>query len=501
MRPPFSRYTTTIVVSLLVAACTSASSPAPSTTPASGSPASSSVTATQFATPGPTGASASPSLQPLPASGSLPVRGFAREIGVVTAAGPGGTLFVLVSGRDGSVLALLDGTGKPRPGWPITVTNSSSCHRLLPVADGSVRLVCSGTDLPQPDSDPPDVRAYAFDVNGRSMAGWPVELRPGPVGSVVGTELTVLEEQWLSHPGGDRHMAWVTTVAAKGAIERGVAVPLVEGCCWMEWAIGPDGVAYGVVPVGELTEQGVATLSSLVTALDLGGLRPGWPVEIDGMASRPAFDAAGRIHVTVGVPFQRPARTLVFDVDGRTVDAGSGLLNIAAPSEFDGIEGTELFPAPPLVGRDGTTYLTDIAGGGTTVAGLAPSGQVMSGWPYRSDAGSQPTGFCAASDVCEGSFWAIPAIAPDNVLYLIHATASASVGGSIVAVGPDGRVRGGWPVDLKKPGAEFWSVVVGSDGTVYALAIEPEANDTSSATILAIAPDSTVLWTTMVIEP
>jgi hypothetical protein len=398
-------------------------------------------------------------------------------------------------------VALLDGTGKPRPGWPITVTDSSSCHLLLPVEDGSVRVVCSGTDLPQPDSDPPNLRGYAFDVNGRSMAGWPVEFRPGFVGSVVGTELTVLEEQWLSDPGADRHVVWLTTVAANGAIERGVAVPLVEGCCWMEWAIAPDGVAYGVVPVGELTEQGVAGLSSQVTALDLGGVRAGWPVAIDGMASRPAFDATGRIHIIVGVPFERPARTLIFDADGRTVDAGSDLLNIAAPSEFDGIEGTELFPAPPLVGRDGTTYLIDISGGETTVAGLGPSGQAMSGWPYRSDAGSQSTGFCPASDVCEGSFWAIPAIGPDNVLYLIHGAASPSVGGSIVAVGPDGRVRPGWPVELQRPGSAFWSVDVGSDGTVYALAIEPEANDTSSATILAIAPGSTVLWTTTVIEP
>jgi len=82
-----------------------------------------------------------------------------------------------------------------------------------------------------------------------------------------------------------------------------------------------------------------------------------------------------------------------------------------------------------------------------------------------------------------------------------HPRVDETVGGSLAAVGPDGRVRPGWPVDLKRPGAEFWSVVVGSDGTVFALAVEPQAGDTSSASILAIAPDSTVRYTTTVIEP
>jgi hypothetical protein len=56
-------------------------------------------------------------------------------------------------------------------------------------------------------------------------------------------------------------------------------------------------------------------------------------------------------------------------------------------------------------------------------------------------------------------------------------------------------------VELNRPGSAFWSVVVGSDGTAYALAIEPEAGDASSATILAISRDSTVRWTATIIEP
>jgi hypothetical protein len=70
-----------------------------------------------------------------------------------------------------------------------------------------------------------------------------------------------------------------------------------------------------------------------------------------------------------------------------------------------------------------------------------------------------------------------------------------------VAVGRDGAVVPGWPVGLRRAASGFWSVVVGPDGTVFALAVEPETGGKSSATILGIAPDSTVRWHTTVIEP
>jgi hypothetical protein len=138
---------------------------------------------------------------------------------------------------------------------------------------------------------------------------------------------------------------------------------------------------------------------------------------------------------------------------------------------------------------------------GTTVVGVGPSGHVMAGWPYRSDTGYQAIGYSPPGDVDEGMSLAAPELGPGNILFLLHGAKGPSAnGGSIVAIGPDGRVRPGWPVELKRPGAEFWSVVVGSDGTAYALAVEPETGDTSSASILAIAPDSTVLYTTTIID-
>jgi hypothetical protein len=78
---------------------------------------------------------------------------------------------------------------------------------------------------------------------------------------------------------------------------------------------------------------------------------------------------------------------------------------------------------------------------------------------------------------------------------------NTKVGGDLVAVGVDGRVRAGWPVELKRPGAAFWSVAVASDGTAYALAIEPESGGKSWASILAIAPDSAIRYSATIIDP
>jgi len=351
------------------------------------------------------------------------------------------------------------------------------------------------------------VRAFAFDAGGRPFAGWPVELPfgwpAGFVGYMVGDELTHFAEQRLTvdpDSGAVSYEAWVTSVAVNGTIRSGVRVPRVEtACCAERWGVGPDGVAYGTVHnYGDSPE---APKSSELLAVGFAGARAGFPIAIGGLASEPSFDAAGRIHVTVNDGTDRTARALVFDTSGRAAVGGSDDLGVSATDECVGIEGSCEVPAAPLVGADGTRFVVGAYFNNTAVAGVNPSGEDMAGWPYRSDDGHQGKGICAAGDICEGYSLATPAIGPDHVIYLIHAAPTNSVGGSLVAVGPDGRVRPGWPVELRRPGAEFWSVVVGSDGTAYALAIEPETGDSSSASILAIAPDSTVLYATTIIDP
>jgi len=495
MRPSLSRFATTILAALLVVACGSATSPDPSTTPPLAAPPRSSPSAvTPLATPG--ASTAWPSLPPAPPSASLPVRGSAREIGVLTAAGPDGTVYVAISKPDGSVLALLESSGRPRPGWPILVKDSTSCGRPMPVEDGSVRIICTLENRAQDVFGP--TRAFAVESNGRMLAGWPVDL--GDHGAegfaaarVIGDALTIYA--WATIDSREFQNSWIMTVDADGAVRNGTQTRFVN-CCDPRWAVGPDGVAYG--SINDYGGSPEAPKSSELFAVGLVGVRAGFPIAIEGLSSEPSFDAVGRIHITANDGPDRTARTLVFDTDGQAVGGGSDELGITATDDCMGIEGSCEVPAAPLVGPDGTRFVIDFSG--TTVVGLSPSGQVMAGWPYRPQRGPSVS-ICCPEDSDPVVNFAPPAIGRDNVLFLLHAAAAKSVGGSIVAVGPDGRVRPGWPVELTRPGAEFWSVVVGSDGTAYALAIEPEANDTSSATILAIAPDSTVLYTATVVEP
>jgi hypothetical protein len=231
-----------------------------------------------------------------------------------------------------------------------------------------------------------------------------------------------------------------------------------------------------------------------------GGIPSGWPVSFDGLASGPTFGPDGRIALTVASIGRNTSRVLAFD--GKAVMASSSELPIATGVVVfaDGAyECGQPRPRPPLVAQDGTIFVYSEID--EAVFALNRSLDVMPGWPLEPPTPLERPFYADPRYDISCSSLAIPAVGPDSVLYLPLQARDATVGGSIVAVGPDGRVRPGWPVELRRPGAEFWSVAVGSDGTAYALAIEPEIGDASSASILAIAPDSTVLYTTTIIEP
>ena len=439
-----------------------------------------------------------------PSSGALPVRGQGQELGTDIRLAPGAAveLYVSIPTPDGTVLvALVDSTGHPRVGWPIVLEQTPSCSQLLPVMDGSVRIVCTSANTE--GNSLGVVRAYAFDREGTSLPGWPVDLdRYGAdgyfAGRVTGDELTVLA--WTSlgdqiQPDQPAGNAWIMSIAPDGSVDVGTKVSYGTDCCIDTWVVGPEGVAYGTVHHFADTRAGAR---SELVAIGATGVPAGFPVAIVGSASRPTLDAAGLIHMTVGTPNERPSGTLVFDTTGRTVDASSGEMDLAPTSE---VLGAGAIPVAPLVGRDGTTFVIDLSGGITTIAGLGPSGQLMPGWPYRSHVELQRTGICQDGEVCQRTSWGAPAIGRDDTLFLLHAATTSTAGGSIVAVGPDGSVVAGWPVGLKRAGSEVWSIVVAPTGNAYALAVEPEPNRSHSATILALAPDSTVLYTLTIVEP
>ena len=470
--------------------------PAPMTAPPTAAPTTS---------PTPAPSAPSPTSAPLPAPpASLPVAGTGDE-SIRMVPQPGGGLYVSIPAAGGTVLASLDRVGRLRPGWPIVVAGYSGCEIAADPVDGFVRAVCA-------TYHPSGTRAFAYDGAGRQLAGWPVDLPGGSVDEwrrerprVVDGQLYVVTRSW------DPPSATLVRVSAEGTVRTGANLwGLVAGDspAWSigEVAIGLDGTAYAMAYSDDSATQ--------MIAVDLGGLRPGWPIRIDGYASRPAFGPGGRIYVTVGLPDGSSTQVLVFTPEGRSVPGWSTELPVAAPRVWDGAGDPP--PAAPVVASNGSAYVVTEEGddnypphGGTRAYALDRSGNLRPGWPFRTSTGLVWLGECACATGC-GQSRSDQVAGPDGSLYLLQVAPNAGTGGSILAVGKDGAVKAGWPVVLRREGAEFSSVVVGPDGTAFALAIEPEryeqtecgtAIPVSSATILAIEPDGTVRYRVTVAEP
>jgi hypothetical protein len=396
-----------------------------------------------------------------------------------------------------AVLALLDTTGQPRAGWPVAVPGATFCDHLLPADDGSVRIVCT---MENPDGNMFDpIGAFAFEPNGRLLDGWPVSIEGFFItGGVVDDDLTLFVSQSLGDveiEGQPSFSGGLVTIARDGHVDYGVRATDVGHCC--TWKIGPDGVAYGVVPGIDLSPD---SRVSRILAVDHRGVRAGWPVSFDGVTSGPAFGPGGRISVTIADASL--SRVLVFDPGGTAVSARSAALPIATAEDSEDTGGCAVgSPQAPVVADDGTTFVYSELE--PAIYAIGPSLKAIPDWPFEPGApiavarpgleSEHEAGYCPVP--------VVPAVGPDLTLYLALEGRDGTVGGRLLAVGSDSQVRPGWPVDLQRPGSEFWSVVVGPDGTAYALAIEPESGGSSSATVLAIAPDSTVRYTTTIIEP
>ncbi len=501
MRSSYRRIATMIVAGALVAGCASTASPVPSapstSPPSSASGQSPSTSAAASAEPTVT-STVSPSRPP--SAALAPVRGSAREISAQEARlapGPDGGLYVAISVRKGpAVLVLLDRDGRPRAGWPVAIKGSTWCGLPLAVDDGSVRIICDARELTPDDPDDPDVRAYAFDVAGKSMNGWPVKLEELTAYG-MGRDLTVVSERRVSdNVTGDVtvHDVTETTIAADATERQGTPVGLDDTWFADSWAVGPDGVTYGVGHTGQDVEE------SVVKALDRAGWVAGWPETLPGYGSAARFGSSGRIVVALGSAMKHTTRVAVLDAGGTSVL--SGVLPMASAERTEDVGGCVVgVPPSPIVSRNGSIYVYSELD--RSIYGLTPPLAIMKGWPFEPATSLETArpglefeheaGYCPSP--------VVPGAGADGTLVLSLRARTSTVGGSLVAVGTDGRIRPGWPVELKRPGSQFWSVVVGPEGTAYALAYEPEAGDKSSASILAIAPDSTVRWTTTIIEP
>ncbi len=489
MRASLVQIARAATIGLIVVACSPVASPIPSTSPspsgASSPPASESPRASTQPSAAP---SASPWLAPLPQPATLPLRRSADESGerVLMAPGPRGVLFVSIPTPTGSILALLGADGKPRPGWPIAIEDS--CSLLMAHGDGTLRAVCD-----PPGFEPPqDVHAYAFTRGGRPLAGWPVQLGSDLqyTGRMVRNDLVLVAGRYDSVS-----KASMLAIGPDGAIRRGADAS--HECCY-GWTISSDGIsndgiAYGHLPRAESPHD------SRLTAVDFNGELEGWPVQVEGPVSNPASTSDGRIVVAVALFANDAGRLLAFGQSGIAAQATSPDLPItlARPEQGDVDCGPSSIPPAPITAGSTFVYseLDD------AVFSLNPFLAINEGWPFHPATRLEDRYYQGPGDGISCSSLARPAAGPPDVLYMPLQARNETVGGNLVAVDRNGQVVPGWPIELKRPGAEFWSVVVGVDETVYALALEPESGNTWSSSILAIAPDSTVRYTTTIVGP
>jgi hypothetical protein len=449
--------------------------------------------------PAPTGSPASPA-SPAPAAtppptGSaggrtpFPIQAAAQD--VLMAPGPDGGVYVLVPVERRAVIALVSSDGHVAAGWPIEL-DSGYCWQLLSARDGSVRAVC---DVPPGADDglqAPVARIHAIDARGRPRPGWPVEIESGSVAAMNGDGMAVVVRPYGGDalPEGVVEPAMLVLVGPDGSIRTSnteVPVP----CCQSTVVLGPDGTGYIVAR----RYTGDRTGTTNVTVFRLDGVA--WRMRIDGIASDPAFDARGNAYYSAWTGGTGTSSTFVVDPNGRMLEPDTDEVAIVPTSGWTGA-GDE-FPATPGVAVDRSMILVDDRDG-TTLLALDADGEVRSGWPYHVDAGTEDAGYCPAEDTGCGLFRVPTVTGPDGVVYVALEPTSPTAGGSLIAVGRDGRIRDGWPVGLRNAGSRFWAIVPGTDGGIWALAAEPESRG-YSGTILSIAPDSTVRGRLTIAEP
>jgi hypothetical protein len=421
---------------------------------------------------------------------SFPIRGYASSVLMTSA--PNGGVYVAVQGDDLVVLALVEADGSVSPAWPIGLP-TTSCTQLLTAADGTLRAVC---DAPREGDglQTPVLRIFGIDAAGGALPGWPVDIEGSPyvygapVARMTGVEMALALRQYGGDtmPEGETEPAQLALIGSSGDVQMGKAVD-VE-CCQGGAAPGPAS--------GFMVETDYAARTSRITKFGLGGVV--WETTLDGIASLPSFDDAGNAYLSAWLG-QRldSARLVVLDPSGRVVRESPDDLSVFPTSGWNGAGGES--PAAPIVAGDGSAFVVG-DDDGMSILALNRQGRPRVGWPFHSRFGIEQQGFCPSTDTGCGTFDVRPQIGLDGTLYVATEPAKAG-GGSLLAIRPDGAEPAGWPVGLRRGGAGFWNVMVGSDGGVWALAAEPERVETYSATLLSIDPESTVRGRLTIVEP
>ena len=383
--------------------------------------------------------------------------------------------------------------------FPVVASAQDAGVSMVPGPDGSLYVAVTRCREEHPEICTTVVAA--LDEEGAIQPGWPAVGRSIPA-EVLGDRYEVRDAVGEG--------ARLVRIKADGTVRLGAVVPVG----W-DAVASPAGTAFFVRRADPELEG-----SLTITAFDLDGVAPGWPIQLRGDISDPTPGPNGRVYLVQQTSTEDPgggvrlgpARIIVLGPNGKPWAEWSVSLPEALPHR--GSWADPYMPMPPLVAADGSAWLvTD-----TTATAVDAAGRIRPGWPYRASASLGPVGWCPPCDLCgvpcaiDCSDWrTTPILGPDNVLYLLQDAPSSTTGGQISAIGLDGKMRDGWPVQLRRPKATFNSAVLGPDGTLYALVIEPETYRdppadsscvaTESATVLAIDPDGQVRYRVTVVEP
>jgi hypothetical protein len=431
--------------------------------------------------------------------------------------GPDGGVWVLADHSGGvgadatsvTVLGLLDGTGRPRPGWPIALTgwrcvDDTPPRGLAVAADGSIRLVCAEDTT----SDGPQRHAaFAFDAAGRALPGWPVELPDSGLSTttvVVGNELRILASEVASMEGqtsSEQAAAWwLIGVSASGEVRIGQRYAVADAAGSFDVRIASDGLAYRVAFSG-----GPDTEQTAITAIDFDGQRPGWPVTVDGIASQPVAGPDGRLFITrrLGQGASARAQTMTIDPAGGEATAASDGLPIDPLDDRTGA-GSEVLT--PMVAADGATIVVGSDKTGQRIFVVNPPVAGRGVAPASLKMPLQPMGVCSPQDTGCGVWRALPALGPDGTLFVPESVVGEgggldrNAGGALVAIAPDGSTPAGWPITLADSMAGYWSVVPRADGTIDALTVVP-TDKGNQWTLVILGPDGKTRASTVVLLP
>jgi hypothetical protein len=250
-------------------------------------PASASASPSAEASAAPSVAPTAPPPRPTRApDNSLPLHVDGGTVAYQTqlAAAPGNGVYALMSAPDEVVLTQFNPDGTTRDGWPQPVA-SPYCIDLLVAADGSVRALC---DVPLADDglQEPAMRLFAWEANGTTIAGWPVEIAGARSAAIVGDSVAV---EVRPYAGDAPPEGFIETVQL-AYVDRDGSVQLGEGTVSFgegdnQIFIGPNGTAYLFRRV--MTPR----KATHITAFGLDGPLHNWPLDVSGASSDPSFDA------------------------------------------------------------------------------------------------------------------------------------------------------------------------------------------------------------------